>query len=270
VANSILRWAGSKKRLLPVLRKLAPKKFNRYIEPFAGSACLFFDIKPQQAILADINSDLISMYKAIKKSPKVVYKILESLNLDEETYLKIRSDYNKSKDQKTIQNELENGAYFLYLMRSCYNGIYRTNKSGNFNVPFGSKLAQLDETVFYEASEILQDAAVICQDYRLTISECKKNDFIYLDPPYLMRPRSKHGEYGYSSLDEEGLYSIGSILAELNKKSVKVLISLPLHVWERISIDLQSFSYENLIVNQLIANHAKNRTTRNEIIAFNY
>jgi DNA adenine methylase len=270
VANSILRWAGSKKRLLPVLRRLAPKKFNRYIEPFAGSACLFFDIKPRQAILADINSDLIDMYKAIKKSPKVIYKILENLNLDEKTYLKIRSEYNKNKSQQPNKDELENGAYFLYLMRSCYNGIYRTNLSGNFNVPFGSKLAQLDEEVFYEASSILQNALVICQDYRTTVLECKKNDFIYLDPPYLMRPRSKHGEYGYSSLNEEGLYNIGSILAELDQKSVKVLISLPLHVWEKICIDLKTFSSENLIVNQLIANNPRDRTTRNEIIAFNY
>jgi DNA adenine methylase len=128
-----LRWAGSKRGAIPVLRQFVPKKFNKYIEPFAGSACLFFHIRPEKAILADLNGELIETYAAIKRSPGHVGRALADLPFGREEYYQIRQDQNVTRLSPT-----QRAARFIYLNRFCFNGLYRTNAAGKFNVPFGA------------------------------------------------------------------------------------------------------------------------------------
>jgi len=134
-AKPFLRWAGSKRKLLPQLLEFTPKDYGRYVEPFAGSACLFFHLKPRKALLGDINHDLIRTYLEVKYRVKEVVAELEKLNCSKENYYRIRA----------WQSERLSGprqaARFIYLNRFCFNGLYRTNKTGQFNVPYGAERA---------------------------------------------------------------------------------------------------------------------------------
>lgn len=134
-AVPFLRWAGSKRKIIPILLDLAPAKFARYVEPFAGSACLFFALRPAQAILSDINVELINTYQTLKANVEGVIKHLSLLNCGEEEYYRIRSQANSK-----MTNE-KRAARFIYLNRFCFNGLYRTNKQGKFNVPYGAHKA---------------------------------------------------------------------------------------------------------------------------------
>ena len=128
-----LRWAGSKKRLLRLLGARSPRKYLRYIEPFAGSAVLFYHLKPRMALLADVNSDLIAFYRSLRRSPESLYSQIAEVEVSRPAYLKVRSAFQEASGE-------QRSAYFWYLNRCCFNGIYRTNQKGEFNVPFGSKL----------------------------------------------------------------------------------------------------------------------------------
>ena len=130
-AVPILRWAGSKRLLVPKLLSLAPKHFERYIEPFCGSACFFIALAPKKAILADLNPHLISTYSAIKDNPRKVSDHLKRWQVCKKQYLNLR---------KTAPTQrLLSAGRFLYLNRLSFNGVYRENRKGEFNVPFGGR-----------------------------------------------------------------------------------------------------------------------------------
>ncbi|XIA63360.1 DNA adenine methylase [Bradyrhizobium sp. TZ2] len=126
----ILRWAGSKQRSLPNIAPHLPTAWGRYVELFAGSACLFFHLDPKRAILVDNNVDLMRFYEVAKKDPIKVFQMFERLPRDPDTYYSVRQA------MISERNALKRAAYFLYLNRNCFNGIYRTNNRGEFNVPF--------------------------------------------------------------------------------------------------------------------------------------
>src|SRR5437867_3115484 len=129
--NSFIKWAGSKKQLLPVITDQLPENYSRYIEPFAGSASLFFQLMPKQAILGDINKELIDTYSIIKTNIEGVISQLYQLKKSKKNYYHLRG-INPEK-----LKEEEAAARFIYLNRFCFNGLYRTNKLGIFNVPYG-------------------------------------------------------------------------------------------------------------------------------------
>src|SRR5260370_41753763 len=129
--NTFLRWAGSKRKLLPILLDAAPKKFDRYVEPFAGSACLFFALGPRRAVLADINEELVNTYRALKTDVEGVIEHLAAFKCSKKEYYLVRSESLLGMPKQ------RRAARFIYLNRFCFNGLYRTNKQGGFNVPYG-------------------------------------------------------------------------------------------------------------------------------------
>src|SRR5438094_5770958 len=129
--NTFLRWAGSKRKLLPVLLDAVPDNFDRYVEPFAGSACLFFALGPHRAILADINADLVNVYQRLKDDVEGVISHLSSFKSNKSEYYRLRSE------SIARMPRARRAARFIYLNRLCFNGLYRTNKQGRFNVPYG-------------------------------------------------------------------------------------------------------------------------------------
>ena len=131
--RSFLRWAGSKKQILPILHTHWNSSFTRYVEPFAGSACLFFRIQPKRALLGDINKDLISTYIEVKYRVAEVIEELSKLEKGRDNYLRLRGI------DVTELTRSEKAARFIYLNRFCFNGLYRTNLKGQFNVPYGGE-----------------------------------------------------------------------------------------------------------------------------------
>src|SRR3954463_16804943 len=133
----LIRWAGSKKQLLPILTKTIPADCNRYVEPFAGSACLFFALRPQRAILGDINGELIRMYREVKYRSNALASILQNMHRSKTEFLRLR------RVDPVELRRTARAAHFLYLNRFCFNGLYRTNAAGRFNVPYGKRCGSL-------------------------------------------------------------------------------------------------------------------------------
>src|SRR5712664_3922142 len=172
-----LRWAGSKRQILPILGRYCKGGFTRYVEPFAGSACLFFYLAPRAALLGDINAELLSTYKYIRYRPAEVSKFLQKLRKGERQYYKIRSL------QPERLSPARRAARFIYLNRFCFNGLYRTNQEGDFNVPYGGRgSGSLPSAgVLKRASELLRRAALVKGDFENVLDEVKQGDFVYMD-----------------------------------------------------------------------------------------
>lgn len=174
-----LKWAGGKRWLLPHLRSFIPINFDRYIEPFLGGGAVYFGLQPKTAILSDLNSELIELYKTIRDQPKAIEsKLLAHQGRhSKDYYYQIRSE--------VPTNRIDRAVRFLYLNRTCFNGLYRVNQRGEFNVPIGTKTKVIFENEsFQDLSRTLERAELEVADFEVTIDRTMEGDFLYVDPPY--------------------------------------------------------------------------------------
>jgi DNA adenine methylase len=219
--ETILRWAGSKRQLLSKLKSHWPGGKSRYVEPFCGSACLFFDLEPHCAILGDLNSELIATYEALRRNARHVCEYLASLPHREDTYYQIRAC-----DPDDL-NETERAVRFLFLNGHCFNGIYRTNQKGEFNVPYGAKTKTLgfNYEQICRAAELLGHATLINGDFATTLNCVGPGDFVYLDPPYVVSDRRIFAQYHKDTFSASDLERLGESLRELNEMGATFVIS---------------------------------------------
>ena len=176
----ILKWVGGKGRMLGTIKSLMPSTFNKYHEPFIGDGALFFSTQPNNAIISDANWHLINFYKSITNNLDIVLYFLESSELrnTEELYYQARKAFNSNNPYPE-----QNAALFYYLNRTCFYGLYRVNKAGQFNVPYGRyKTYKVNENALQNASKALQNTIIKHCSYIDIMPS--KGDFIYLDPPY--------------------------------------------------------------------------------------
>lgn len=217
----LLRWAGSKRQLLPLLGTYWQSDNVRYVEPFAGSCSLFFRLQPDVALLADKNEDLIETYRVLCRSPKALHRSVSGLVASKWLYLAVRSL------QPANLSRLERAARFVYLNRNCFNGIYRTNTLGEFNVPFASckqgRIPSLEE--FVVCSDLLQRASLRAWDFGTTLRHCQRGDFVYLDPPYVVAERRVFRQYGPRPFNREDLTRLRRHLERLDARGVKFALS---------------------------------------------
>lgn len=189
-----LKWAGGKRWLVEQHSSLFPRKFNCYIEPFLGSGSVFFHLAPSRAILSDANADLIACYTQIRDSPE---KLAELLREHHENHC---SDYYYEIRATEFGSETEQAAKFLYLNRTCFNGIYRVNLKGEFNVPIGTKTnVVLKSDDFHGVSERLENALIVHGDFAESMRRAMEGDFVYVDPPYTVR----HNTNGFLKYNEK-------------------------------------------------------------------
>jgi DNA adenine methylase len=216
----LFRWAGSKRRLLPDLLKCVPPSYARYFEPFCGSACLFFRLRPTSAILSDLNEDLVLAYNVLKTYPELLYRAVAKMPLSHTYYYQLRGSLPPRSD------EVAAGARFVYLNRNCFNGVYRTNRAGLFNVPKGTRVGAMpSQTHFINCANALKTAEVLRGDFQTVLSQAGAEDFVYLDPPYAKTGARRRGEYGNSSFDTPDIERLSSCLHELDKKRATFLLS---------------------------------------------
>lgn len=219
-----LRWAGSKRKLLTRLKPYwRPEHHRRYIEPFVGSACLFFELQPDRAILGDNNRELIATYRSVKASPKRIFNRLTRIRRDSETYYRWRDRDPTTDDAKT------RALRFVYLNRNCFNGIYRTNRDGGFNVPFGGKdgepLGALERDEFLRSAKQLRQAQFVAGDFSDTLKLAKKRDFVYLDPPFAVTSRRVFRQYGEKPFDTSDVDRLARELRRLDRIGAEFLVS---------------------------------------------
>jgi DNA adenine methylase len=216
-----LRWAGSKKALLPILRTFWPGPNARYVEPFCGSARLYFDIAPTHAVLGDINEELISTYRALSTDFGRVIECLRRLRRGKRSYYRLR-ELDPSKLARS-----ERAARFLFLNRFCFNGIYRTNEAGKFNVPYGNPKSALSFNfdLLRDAAGLLRSATLINDDFEAVLESADAGDFVYLDPPYAVAKRRVFAEYHPSSFCDRDLERLSTALERLDRRGVTFVLS---------------------------------------------
>jgi len=225
VIAPFLKWAGGKRWLTNRYAELLPAEFERYFEPFLGGGAVFFHLQPNDAVLADKNGELINVYRQIKEHWRELEKALrrhQALH-SKEYYYEERSRLRRSPIQRAAQ--------FLYLNRTCWNGLYRVNRRGEFNVPIGTKsTVVLDTDDFDFTSALLKNVKLKVADFEKTLNEAEKGDFAFIDPPYITRHNFngfvKYNEDIFSWADQERLVEAVKRAA---KRGVKVLVTNAAH-----------------------------------------
>lgn len=190
-----LKWAGGKRWLLNKTNELLPDMSiaNRYLEPFLGGGSIFFHLEPETALLSDINDDLINTYSVIRDSWHDLFEILKRY------HNKHSQDFYYRMRNYKPRTPINKAARFIYLNRTCWNGLYRVNKKGEFNVPIGTKTSVIfDYDNFEQISTLLKRASLEVCDFEVTINKAEENDFIFIDPPYTV----KHNLNGFLKYNE--------------------------------------------------------------------
>lgn len=258
-----LRWAGSKRQLVSKLSEYWHRDYLRYIEPFAGSACLYFAVEPPRAILGDLNQYLIDTYRMIKHCPYRVIEALHRLPGGKEAYYRLRI-----KPFWTLA-EAEQAAAFIYLNKFCFNGLFRTNSKGLFNVPYGNPKGNQEISVerLLRASELLQNTQLCSGDFETVVGMAQPGDFVYLDPPYWTELRRSFVEYDSTPFDVSDLERLKAALASLDRRGIAFLVSYADCPEGRKA--LEGWTLTVVSTRRNIAGFSKHRKHTTELIATN-
>ncbi len=226
MVKPFLCWAGGKTHLITFLRELVPSDVNcgTYWEPFLGAGSLFFSLRPARAVLSDSNAELIACFRAVRRRPDLVsrYLRIHATRASKHYYYALRTRYNKSKDS------LSKAAMFIYLNKACFNGIWRVNTKGEFNVPYGYKEhpALPSRAHLMAASDRLKKARLRVGDFRDILKAAQPGDFIYLDPPYPpLNETAYFTHYTRERFGKDDQIALAEIASLLTKRGCKVLIS---------------------------------------------
>jgi DNA adenine methylase len=262
--NPILRWAGGKRRLVRKLEMLMPTDWNNYLEPMVGGGALFFHVVPEKAILADLNPDLMNFYRVLRDDTSELVGRLRNLRASRKLYYHMRDMKPRSKLERAIR--------FAYLNRLCWNGLYRVNKRGKFNVPMGDRLPETlwNARELRRAAKILASADLITGDFTLTLRKAKRGDFVFIDPPY---PRgapastsfNRYCSDFFSLADHKRL---GRAVRSLHKRGVATMILLASS--KNILSCYPPFDRRRLRSKSLISCDSSSRRLVDEMVLTNY
>jgi DNA adenine methylase len=253
----ILKWPGGKRFIAPRISSIVSGlDAPRYFEPFAGGAALFFEMHHPRAYLSDTNAELINFYTVVRDSPLPLIKKLESFENTEAEYYRVRSSRPSSSIGRAVR--------FYYLMRLSFNGIYRENLEGVFNVPFGHKthLEPLDREAIVEGSKLLSSASIVCRSFAASVRYARSGDLVYFDPPYTVRDSNtrfiKYNKRLFSWSDQTALATAAD---DLSRRGCYVIVSNAAHA--DISDLYPNFARVEITRHSKISakNHGRNRTT---------
>jgi len=269
---SLIKWAGGKKQLLEQFKQFFPEKIERYFEPFVGGGTVAFFLlqnhpEIKKIFLSDINEELIITYNSVKNNIDKLISLLKEYKLkhNKEFYYKIRA-----KDVKKL-TPVQIAARFIYLNRTCFNGLYRVNSHGGFNVPIGSykNPTICNEEDLREISRLLQKDDIIVAQFYNTVKKAKKGDFIYFDPPYHPLKKGKsftmYAKGGFLEKEQEKLKET---FAELDKKGCKVMLSNSDTPFIRELY--KDYKINTVLATRMINCDGKNRGKINEVVITNY
>lgn len=214
-----LRWAGGKRWLIKQLDDFLPQTFNKYHEPFIGGGAIFFHMNPKQALISDFNAELIETYNAIKNNPHEVIKHIKSFKNTKEDYLKIRV--------QNFQSVEKRAARFIYLNQTSFNGIYRVNSDGKYNVPYGYREKYtFDFDNILNVNKVLQSVDIKHLDFRKCIENVEENDLVFLDPPYTVA-HNNNGfiQYNQKIFSLEDQYGLKDLIMRIKEKKAYYILT---------------------------------------------
>ena len=268
----IIKWVGGKTQLLPQIKERLPEKFNTYYEPFCGGAAVLLDINPTKAVLNDINPELINMYQMIKDQVEDVILCLQCLDNEHEVssdpaayYYKVRNDFNWNLGMKRPPQ----AARFIYLNKHCFNGLYRVNKKGEFNVPFNGKLSgwSADPDHLRELSSRLQSVHISCGDYVDAVKDAGKEDFVFFDSPYAPITPTSFTDYTKEGFDYEDHVTLAALFKVLSNRGCYCMLTN--HDTPLIRELYKDYKIETVDVRRSINRNGNDRTGT-EVIITNY
>lgn len=268
-----VKWAGGKRQLIPQIKERMPEKYNDYYEPFVGGGAVIFDLLPANALINDINKALINTYRTICNEPDVFLKEVNRLDNDmwedgKKYYYSIREHYN----DKLMRSEydVELAALFVFINKHCFNGLYRVNGKGLFNVPYNnSRRASVDEDSIIEISKYLKKITIIDGDFEEACKGAKKGDFVFIDSPYAPLNPTSFESYTKEGFDIESHKRLARLYDELTARGCYCMLTN--HNTELINnlYGNKDYKIDIVSVKRMINSDASNRVGQ-EVIICNY
>lgn len=270
-----LKWAGGKRQLLPIIRKYYPNDYNRYFEPFVGAGAVFMDLQRNDIVINDLNEELINTYRVVKDDVNTLIDLLQihAKNNNKDYYYKVRM-YDRD---GTIENmsSTARAARFIYLNKTCFNGLYRVNSKGQFNVPFGNYKNPniVNESVLREVSTYFNNnkVKILNTDYKASLKDAKKGDFIYLDPPYApIDKKQSFVSYTSSGFNLDDQRELRDVFVELHNKGCYVMLSnSSVPVIKDLYKEFEETT-KTIGATRMINSNAKGRGKVDEVLVMNY
>ncbi len=267
-----IKWAGGKSRSVNKLLSLFPKNIDTYVEPFVGSGALYFKVNFKRAIINDLNFELICAYRQVRDNLEHLKSLLRTFKYDREMFLEVRA-WDRSDDFKD-KEELYHAARLIYLIKTCYNGLYRVNSKNHFNTPFGKDLRPniCDEVVLNRCSEYLNkfNTEIYNLSYQDLLDKIPAGAFVYLDPPYHpLSQTSNFTSYQSSSWSEKNQEELFAFCKQLHKRGIKFMQS---NSSADFIIDLykKDFRIDFIEVTRCINSDIKKRSPVKEVVIMNY
>lgn len=265
----IVKWVGGKRQLMFELLKNMPENYNRYFEPFIGGGALFFELQPDNAYISDMNEELINLYQVVRDNVGELITDLQKHDISKEYFMEIRN-IDRTEEYENW-SDVKKASRFIYLNRTCFNGMYRVNSKGEFNVPFGhyKNPRILDENNLINCSNLLQRTEIKHADFSEILKKVKKDDFVYFDPPYVpLSETSSFTSYTKDGFDMDMQFKLRDVCDELDTMGVKFLLS-------NSDTKLVNELYENYNIKKVFASrqinaNADGRGKITEVLVRNY
>ena len=228
LVQPFLKWAGGKRRLIPKIREYIPSKYDLYFEPFVGAGAVLFDLQPQTALINDVNEELINCYEVIKRSPEELIAHARRHPNTKKHFYELRS-LDRGPRFGAL-SPLERASRVIFLNKTCYNGLFRVNSRGQFNVPFSkySNPRIVDDVAIRAVSRYLNEAKIeiSSSDFAEMLGGAGSGDFVYLDPPYdPISDTSSFTGYNLPSFDRDEQTRLKSVCDDLTRRGCKLLLS---------------------------------------------
>jgi DNA adenine methylase len=271
-----VKWAGGKRQLIPILSENLPKTMGTYFEPFLGGGALLFHIlterNNQRCGISDLNSDLVLTYTTIRDKPE---ELISSLKNHAKNYQKNSKSYYYSIRESTPKNAIEKTSRLLFLNRTCFNGLYRVNSKGKFNVPLGKYTNPniVNEDNLRSVSQILQSnkISIYCRDFESVLDDAKKGDFVYFDPPYQpVSDTANFTSYTNKSFTFRDLKRLAELCFQLDSKGCKVMLSNSDSIEVEDMFNQKEWNVKKIEANRSINSNSKKRTGHYELLVKNY
>lgn len=271
-----VKWAGGKRQLIPILNKNLPKQMGTYYEPFLGGGALLFHILTergrQSCGISDLNSDLILTYTTIRDK---IDELINSLKIHSKNYKKDAKSYYYSIRESTPKSAIEKTSRLLFLNRTCFNGLYRVNSKGKFNVPLGRYTNPniVNEENLRAVSNVLQSSKVSiqCRDFESVLKDVRKDDFVYFDPPYQpVSSTANFTSYTHKSFTFDDLERLADLCLKLDEKECKVMLSNSNSKEVEDMFTEKQWKIKKIQANRSINSDSRKRTGHYELLIKNY
>lgn len=265
-----IKWVGGKRQLLDQLRPYFPINFKNYYEPFIGGGAVLFGLQPKIAFINDINPELINTYQVIKNNPQELITTLSFFDYSKTFYEGIRL-WDRDVDFLDKYSEVERAARFIYINKCGFNGLWRVNKKGQCNVPFGRHINPdyIQETTINECSKYLQNVFIMEGDFMNALKTAEKDDFVYCDPPYYpVSETANFTEYTQERFNTENQIRLKKLMDSLTQQGVKIMVS---NSFTPFAIELfKDYNQYVLSARRSINSVSNKRGATSELLVTNY